>query len=44
MLLAVPPLMSEDGAPDNWQRSAWMKPTPGIGKLPTAAPNEGHFG
>ncbi|MGA2229298.1 MAG: potassium channel family protein [Tepidisphaeraceae bacterium] len=44
MLLAVPPLMSEDGAPDNWQRSAWMKPTPGIGNLPTAAPNEGHFG
>jgi Ni,Fe-hydrogenase I cytochrome b subunit len=44
LLLTVPPLMSEDGVPDNWQRSAWMKPTPGIGTLPMAAPNEGHFG
>jgi hypothetical protein len=44
MLLAVPPVMSADGVPDNWQRSAWMKPTPGIGTLPMAAPNEGHFG
>ncbi|MGA2582290.1 MAG: potassium channel family protein [Tepidisphaeraceae bacterium] len=44
LLLIVPPLMTEDGVPDNWQRSAWMKPTPGIGKLPTPTPNEGHFG
>jgi len=44
LLLTVPPLLNEDGVPDNWQRSAWMKPTPGIGALPVAAPNEGHFG
>jgi hypothetical protein len=44
LLLTVPPLMTEDGVPDNWQRSAWMKPTPGIGTLPTATPSEGHFG
>jgi hypothetical protein len=31
LVLTVPPLMAEDGTPDNWQRSAWMKPTPGIG-------------
>lgn len=36
--------MTENGVPDNWQRSAWMKPTPGIGALPTATPSEGHFG
>jgi hypothetical protein len=44
LLLIIPPLMTDDGIPDNWQRSAWMKPTPGIGTLPTASPNEGHFG
>ncbi len=40
LLLTVPPLMTEDGVPDNWQRSAWMKPAPGIGAMPT----ESHFG
>ena len=43
LLLNVPALMTEDGVPDNWQRSAWMKPTPGIGALPIATANEGHF-
>jgi hypothetical protein len=43
LLLNVPPLMSEDGVPDNWQRSAWMKPTPGIGSAAMATPSEGHF-
>lgn len=43
LLLAIPPLMSADGIADNWQRSAWMKPTPGIGALPVATPNEAHF-
>jgi hypothetical protein len=43
LLLTVPPLMAEDGVPDNWQRSAWMKPTPGIGALPTTMPDEQHF-
>jgi hypothetical protein len=44
LLLTVPPLMTPDGIPDNWQRSAWMKPTPGIGTLPMGTPGEGHFG
>jgi hypothetical protein len=44
LLLTVPPLLGADGVPDNWQRSAWMKPTPGIGTLPVATPSEGHFG
>jgi hypothetical protein len=44
LLLTVPPIVSPDGVPDNWQRSAWMKPTKGIGALPVATPNEGHFG
>jgi hypothetical protein len=43
LLLNIPPVVSADGIPDNWQRSAWMKPTPGIGALPIATPNEGHF-
>jgi Ion channel len=44
LLLTVPPLMLEITSPDNWQRSAWMKPTPGIGALSVATPNEDHFG
>ena len=43
LLLTVPTLTAEDGALDNWQRSAWMKPMPGIGALPIATPNEQHF-
>jgi hypothetical protein len=43
LLLLVPPLLTEDNIPDNWQRSAWMKPTPGIGALPLGTPNEEHF-
>lgn len=44
LMLNVPPLMAPDGVPDNWQRSAWMKPTPGIGALPAPTTNESHFG
>ncbi len=44
LLLNVPPLTTADGVPDNWQRSAWMKPISGIGALPVVTPNEGHFG
>jgi len=43
LLLIVPPLSSEGGVPDNWQRSAWMKPTPGIGALPGPGPGDRHF-
>jgi len=44
LLLPLPLHLTDDSSPDNWQRSAWMKPTPGIGALPVATPNEGHFG
>jgi hypothetical protein len=44
LLLAIPPLVSEDGVPDNWQRSAWMKPTAGINALPVVKLDDGHFG
>jgi voltage-gated potassium channel Kch len=43
LLLNVPPLLGEDGVADNWQRSAWMKPSPGIGSAAMATPGEGHF-
>jgi len=43
LLLTVPPLISQSSAPDNWQRSAWMKPAPGIGALPGAMEGDRHF-
>ena len=42
LLLAIPPMVGPDGVADNWQRSAWMKPTPGIGALSTR-PGDRHF-
>jgi hypothetical protein len=45
LLLSLPAVVpAADGAADNWQRSAWMRPVPGIGKLPSATGNEEHFG
>ncbi|HET6250505.1 MAG TPA: potassium channel family protein [Tepidisphaeraceae bacterium] len=43
MILALPPFMVDTESPDNWQRSAWMRPAPGIGKLPRAGGNADHF-
>lgn len=43
LLLALPPFVPQRQTPDNWQRSAWMRPAPGIGRLPSAGGNEGHF-
>jgi hypothetical protein len=34
LLFTVPPVLSEKTAVDNWQTSAWMRRTPGFGKLP----------
>ena len=42
LLFTLPPVMGDEGA-DNWQRSAWMKRTPGIGSLPAATHDGGHF-
>jgi hypothetical protein len=45
LLLSLPAFVPvDDGAPDNWQRSAWMRPVPGIGSLPAGTGNEEHFG
>jgi hypothetical protein len=47
LLLALPPIVTGDGngagAADNWQRSAWMQPVPGIGRLPAITGDEDHF-
>jgi ion channel len=43
LLLTVPPLISESGVPDNWQRSAWMKPSPGIGAMQGGQAGDKHF-
>jgi hypothetical protein len=44
-MLALPPVIPGESSADNWQRSAWMPRTPGIGNLPTRPPGEGsdHF-
>ena len=43
LLFAVPPVVPEEGVADNWQRSGWMPRTPGIGSLPAATHDGGHF-
>jgi hypothetical protein len=43
LLLALPALVPETVPADNWQRSAWMRRTPGIGSLPVGD-GEDHFG
>jgi hypothetical protein len=42
-LLGLPGIIPEEGAADNWQRSAWMRRTPGIGSLPMVQGDEEHF-
>jgi Ion channel len=41
-LLALPPLMPESAAVDNWQTSAWMRRTKGIGNLVPAEAGDDH--
>jgi hypothetical protein len=41
--LALPNVMPRQVIADNWQRSAWMRPAPGIGSLPLATGNADHF-
>jgi hypothetical protein len=41
-LLALPPVYSEKAPVDNWQTSAWMRRTLGIGKLTLAEPGDDH--
>jgi hypothetical protein len=42
-LFTLPEIAPDDGVPDNWQRSAWQKRTPGIGDLPAAGVADEHF-
>jgi hypothetical protein len=42
-LFALPPVCPEKAVVDNWQTSAWMRRTPGIGGLPGVAVDDGHF-
>jgi len=41
-LYALPAVSPEEVPADNWQRSAWMRRAPGIGKLTAADPGEWH--
>jgi hypothetical protein len=43
LLFTLPPVMGDEGLADNWQRSAWTQRTPGIGSLPAATHDGGHF-
>ena len=43
LLFVLPPLMPGGVVADNWQRSAWMQRTPGIGSLPGAVVDKDHF-
>ena len=43
-LFSMPPIMPDEFSADNWQRSAWMRKTPGIGSLSAVVGNDSHFG
>ncbi len=42
-LFTLPPVLPEKVAVDNWQTSAWMRRTPGIGTLPPLNAEDDHF-
>jgi len=41
-LLALPPVLSDSTPVDNWQTSAWMRRTSGIGRLSLPEPGDDH--
>jgi hypothetical protein len=41
-LLALPPVLSDSAPVDNWQTSAWMRRTSGIGRLALPEPGDDH--
>ena len=41
-LLALPPIVPETAAADNWQKSAWMQRAPAIGTLPVVPVGDRH--
>lgn len=42
-LFRLPEIVLEHPAPDNWQRSAWMKRAPQFGNFPTGSAGDTHF-
>ena len=42
-MFTLPPILPDETTADNWQRSAWMKRTPGIGSLPSGGGADEHF-
>lgn len=42
-LFPLPAIVPAEPTADNWQRSAWMKRAPGIGRLPLPADQDDHF-
>jgi hypothetical protein len=42
-LFALPPWRPEKQPVDNWQTSAWMRRSPGLGGLPAAGAEDDHF-
>jgi hypothetical protein len=42
LLLALPPVISDSTPVDNWQTSAWMRRTTGIGSLALPEPGDDH--
>ncbi len=42
-LFALPPILPDKPAVDNWQTSAWTRRTPGIGSLPPVRDGDEHF-
>ena len=42
LALKLPPIRAEGHGVDNWQTSAWMRKTNGIGKLARAEPGDDH--
>ena len=42
LLLSLPPFLPEAPPVDNWQTSAWMRRSPGLGRLP-AGTQDDHF-
>jgi uncharacterized protein (DUF1800 family) len=42
-VLVLPPVITTDHIDDNWQRSAWMSRTPGLGNLSSGKSGGDHF-
>lgn len=42
LVLTLPPVFNDGTIVDNWQTSAWMKRTRGIGKLALTDPDDDH--